>query len=118
MVAPVLPMLTDSDTHLDDLLGRIAAVGASRVTVFGLHLRGSTRGWFMDWLARTHPHLVAPYRELYRRGAYLPEEYRDALHRRVTPLLAKHGLAPGQRPFAMRSAPAVEAAGALQPTLF
>ena len=63
MVAPVLPRLTDSVEHLDDLLGRIAAAGATGVTVFALHLRGSTRGWFMSWLARSHPELVAEYRE-------------------------------------------------------
>ena len=62
MVAPVLPHLTDSAEHLDRLLGQIAAAGATGVTVFGLHLRGSTRGWFMTWLARSHPELVATYR--------------------------------------------------------
>ena len=36
----------------------------------------------------------------------------------VAPLLARHGLEPDNRPFAMRSAPAVQSAGALQPTLF
>src|ERR1700680_21408 len=50
MVAPVLPHLTDSVEHLDALLGDIASAGASSVTVFGLHLRRSTRGWFMSWL--------------------------------------------------------------------
>src|SRR6476619_4426968 len=59
MVAPVL-------THLN------AAAGATSVTVFGLHLRGSTRGWFMSWLGRTHPELTGRYRELYRGSAYLP----------------------------------------------
>src|ERR1700704_1406756 len=66
MVAPVLPHLTDSVEHLDGLLGQIAAAGAPGVTVFGLHLRRSTRGWFMSWLARSHPELVGHYRELYR----------------------------------------------------
>ena len=119
MVAPVLPMLTDSSEHLDALLGRIAAAGATGVTVFALHLRGSTRGWFMGWLAREFPELVAPYREMYGRGAYLPQGYRDALRARVAPLLAKHRLHPDNRPFALRSAPAAQSAGALlQPTLF
>ena len=118
MVAPVLPLLTDSVEQLDGLLERIAAAGATGVTVFGLHLRGSTRGWFMAWLAGAHPDLVADYRALYGRGAYLPAEYRDMLRSRATPLIAKHGLAADSRPFAMRSAPAAPAAGALQPTLF
>ena len=118
MVAPVLPGLTDSADHLDDLLGRIAAAGATSATVFGLHLRGSTRGWFMDWLARSYPDLVGEYRRLYRRGAYLPAEYRAELARTAAPLMARHGLVGAPR----MSAPAPDAVPAavepLQPTLF
>jgi DNA repair photolyase len=117
MVAPVLPRLTDSVEHLDGLLGAIAAAGATGVTVFGLHLRGSTRGWFMSWLARSHPELVGDYRELYRRGAYLPSAYRSMLHDRVAPLVAKHGLA-GDRPSRAAETPAAPTAEVLQPTLF
>lgn len=119
MVAPVLPLLTDSVEHLDRLLGEIAAAGANGVTVFGLHLRGSTRGWFMAWLARSHPELVGEYRQLYRRGAYLPSSYREMLHDRVTPLVARHGLAPDRRSLrsADTSAPPLTAELA-QPTLF
>lgn len=107
MVAPVLPHLTDSAEHLDSLLGQIAAAGATGVTVFGLHLRSSTRGWFMGWLARSHPELVATYRQLYRRSAYLPEDYRQMLRRRAAPLVAKYGLTGDHRPF--RSAPPIAA---------
>lgn len=117
MVAPVLPHLTDSVEHLDGLLGQIAAAGANDVTVFGLHLRGSNRGWFMEWLARSHPGLVSRYRELYRRGGYPPREYRDMLHRRAAPLIAKHGLAGDQRPFTPPPALSAIAAPAQQ-TLF
>ncbi|CAN5706907.1 Rv2578c family radical SAM protein [soil metagenome] len=117
MVAPVLPHLTDSVEHLDILLGQIAEAGATGVTVFGLHLRGSTRGWFMAWLARAHPELVAPYRQLYRRGAYLPEEYRAMLRRRAAPLIAKYSLTGDQRRFSRPVQPA-PAAEDLQPTLF
>ncbi|MCV7289514.1 Rv2578c family radical SAM protein [Mycolicibacterium wolinskyi] len=118
MVAPVLPYLTDSADQLDALLGRIAAAGATGVTVFGLHLRGSTRGWFMSWLARSHPELTWRYRELYRRGAYLPAEYRDALRARVQPLIRAHGLAAGPR--AMSPAPVLgeRAPEPVQQTLF
>ncbi|OBI61009.1 Rv2578c family radical SAM protein [Mycobacterium sp. E796] len=114
MVAPVLPHLTDSTEHLDGLLGQIAAAGATGVTVFGLHLRGSTRGWFMSWLARSHPELVGRYRELYRRGAYLPPSYRDMLRERAAPLIAKYRLGGDPRPV-----PPTAATPALpQPTLF
>ncbi|MEW5813383.1 MAG: Rv2578c family radical SAM protein [Actinomycetota bacterium] len=119
MVAPVLPRLTDSVAHLDDLLGRIAAAGATSVTVFGLHLRGSTRGWFMDWLAASYPDLVGEYRHLYRRGAYLPADYRAMLAQRAAPLVAKYGLAPGRSFREARVRPTVAAAAApTQPALF
>jgi DNA repair photolyase len=120
MVAPVLPHLTDSTEHLDWLLGQVAAAGATGVTVFGLHLRGSTRGWFMSWLANAHPELVAKYRELYRRGAYLPPSYRELLRATAAPLIAKHKLGGDQRP-SEPSSPAAEAAAMPEPvqgTLF
>jgi DNA repair photolyase len=116
MVAPVLPYLTDSVEHLDGLLRQIAAAGANGVTVFGLHLRGSTRGWFMSWLARAYPQLVGQYRELYRRGAYLPRSYRDDLRARAAPLITKYGLGGDQR--RSNAPPPQRVVDALQPTLF
>ncbi|MCV7078353.1 Rv2578c family radical SAM protein [Mycobacterium szulgai] len=115
MVAPVLPHLTDSVEQLDRLLGQIAAAGATGVTVFGLHLRGSTRGWFMEWLARAHPELVGRYRELYRRGAYLPPHYRENLRQRAAPLIAKYRLHGDHRPVPRTPEAMPEP---LQPTLF
>jgi DNA repair photolyase len=117
MVAPVLPYLTDSVEHLDGLLRQIAGAGATGVTVFGLHLRGSTRGWFMSWLTHTYPHLVGRYRELYRRGAYLPAAYRDELQARAKPLIAKYALTCERRVATSETLPP-DAAGALQPALF
>ncbi len=92
MVAPVLPLLTDSAEALDALLGRIAAAGATGASVLALHLRPGTREWFLAWLAREHPALVESYARLYRRGAYVDPEYRRALGARVAPLLRRHGL--------------------------
>ena len=117
MVAPVLPKLTDSPEQLGDLLRRIAEAGATGVTVFGLHLRGSTRGWFMQWLQRSHPELVSDYRQLYRRGAYLPQDYRDMLRTRVAPLVARYGLT-GRVPMARAGAVSSEVTAPAHPTLF
>src|ERR1700744_4094486 len=116
MVAPVLPYLTDSAEHLDGLLRQIAEAGAVGVTVFGLHLRGSTRGWFMSWLSRTYPQLVGRYREVYRRGGDLAPSSRDGLRGRGAPLIAPYGLAGDQRRF--DTAPPPQAVEAPQPTLF
>jgi DNA repair photolyase len=91
-LAPVLPGLTDDEESLDAALGAIAASGATGVTVLALHLRPGAREWFLAWLGRAHPELLPRYQQLYRRGAYVPGEYRDELTRRVAPLLARHGL--------------------------
>jgi DNA repair photolyase len=96
MVAPVIPYLTDSERHLDELLEAIAGAGAAGVTAFPMHLRGSTRGWFLSWLAEEHPALVRRYRQLYGRGAYVSPEYSAWLRARIDPLILRHGLS-GER---------------------
>ena len=93
MVAPVIPYLTDSKAHLDELLGALAEAGATGVTAFPLHLRSSTKPWFLEWLAEEHPALIRRYRGLYGRGAYVTPEYSSWLRERMQPLVRKHGLA-------------------------
>lgn len=92
LVAPVLPMITDSDDQLDRLLGKVAAAGASGATVFALHLRPGAREWFWAYLIRHHPGLVDAYAELYAGGAYVLRSYAADLARRVRPLLRHHRL--------------------------
>ena len=72
----------------------------------------------MSWLAKAHPELVPEYRNLYRRGAYLPAEYREMLRDRAAPLVRKHGLVPDRRSFRAAEAPPASAEPAGQRTLF
>jgi DNA repair photolyase len=92
LVAPILPMITDSDEQIDALLGQIAAAGASSATVFALHLRPGAREWFLHYLGRHHPRLLGPYGRLYRNGSYVTRSYAANLARRSSALLRKHGL--------------------------
>jgi DNA repair photolyase len=92
LVAPVLPMITDSDEQLDHTLGEIAASGATGATVFALHLRPGAREWFLRYLRPHHPELVDAYAELYRKGSYVTRAYATDLARRSSVLLRKHGL--------------------------
>jgi DNA repair photolyase len=108
-LAPVLPGLTDGTAELDAALGAVAAAGASGITVIPLHLRPGAREWFMAWLSREHPDLVARYEQLYARRAYVPAEYRTWLSQRVAPLLAKHGLDHQSRGTARKADPAMTA---------
>jgi DNA repair photolyase len=90
MVAPVLPYLTDSTAQLDAVFTALADAGATHVTVLALHLRPGTKEWFMANLERDRPDLVPRYRALYGRGSLASKDYRDSLHARVRPLLARH----------------------------
>jgi DNA repair photolyase len=92
LVAPVLPMITDSDEQLDRLLGQIAAAGATGATVFALHLRPGAREWFWRYLTSYHPQLLDAYTELYRGSSYVSRSYASDLSRRSSALLRRHGL--------------------------
>jgi DNA repair photolyase len=92
LVAPILPMITDSDEQLDHILGEVATAGASGATVFALHLRPGAREWFLRYLGIQHPQLVDAYAELYRKGSYVTRAYATDLARRSSALLHKHGL--------------------------
>ena len=55
--------------------------GATSIGGQTLFLRGSVRQVFFDWLREHRPDLVPRYEELYRRGAYLPEDERREIER-------------------------------------
>lgn len=121
LVAPILPMITDSDEQLDRLLGKVAAAGASSATVFALHLRPGAREWFWRYLRAHRSDLLPAYDELYRGSAYVLRSYADDLTRRVRPLLRRHGLDGSARPLRApddRRAHGAEARPVTEPTLF
>ncbi len=90
---PILPHLTDSIAALDHALTRIAEAGATRVVFGALHLRPGAKQWFLEWIAREHPHLVSSYLGLYPGASTTaPKAYRSWLAKRVRPLLRVHGL--------------------------
>jgi DNA repair photolyase len=94
-LAPVLPALTDATAQLDDALGRLKAAGATSVLYTSLRLGPDVREWFLAWLAREHPCLVARYEQLNASGSRAPESYRRLLQARMTVLLRRHGLRDG-----------------------
>ncbi|SEE62868.1 Rv2578c family radical SAM protein [Ruania alba] len=91
MAMPILPWLTDSTEHLDELFGAIREAGGTWVTAGPLHLRPGAREWFMAWLAREYPALVPKYRALFGRGSYTSTEYREWLSGRVREMRRQHG---------------------------
>jgi DNA repair photolyase len=79
LVAPVLPGLSDSDAQLTEVVEACADAGAVSISGVALHLRGTVRGHYLDWLARERPELVRLHRERFRRGGYQPDEERQRI---------------------------------------
>ncbi|MFC4126881.1 Rv2578c family radical SAM protein [Nocardia rhizosphaerae] len=98
MAAPIIPYLTDGSAQLDALVTAVAAAGAHSAVGFPMHLRGSTRGWFLSWLGAEHPALLRRYRQLYGHGANVTPTYARWLRERIDPLLIANGLRHDQDP--------------------
>ncbi len=77
LVAPVLPGLSDREDQLRAVVEACAAAGATSIAGVALHLRGSLRAHYFDWLERERPDLVRLHRARFPRGAYQTEEARD-----------------------------------------
>ncbi len=79
LVAPLMPGINDAPEQVEALLTAAEAAGAVGIGGIALHLRGETRGVFLDWLRSARPDLVNRYERLYARGAYAPPAERERL---------------------------------------
>jgi DNA repair photolyase len=93
LVAPLMPGVNDAPEQLEPIMELAAEAGAAFVTGIALHLRGDVKQLWFEWLQAHRPELVARYRQLYRRGAYMPPEERKRLAR----LVAGPDVPPGTR---------------------
>ena len=96
-VMPILPLLTDGEPALRDLLAAAARAGAGQTIWNVLFLRGATRPFFMDFLRRELPWLRPRYTELYAGGSSASAEYREAIDRLMGRLAREAGLGGLQR---------------------
>ena len=83
LIAPLMPGINDAPEQVERLLETAAAAGATSIGGVALHLRGEVRQVFMSWLKAQRPDLLARYEQLYRRGAYAPQQERERLARIV-----------------------------------
>ncbi|ADD45721.1 Rv2578c family radical SAM protein [Stackebrandtia nassauensis] len=92
LLAPILPFLTDSPEQLRTMVSACADAGATAVTPIVLHLRSGAREWFLKWLWREYPGLVADYQLLYSGGSYADKEYQAHVSGMVNDLAAEYGI--------------------------
>jgi DNA repair photolyase len=92
---PVMPGLTDGERQLDRLAKTARDAGALWFDGAPMFLMPSAQKVFLPLLKREFPELVARYRELYARSAFLSGEYKEMLRGRVAKIRQRYGLEAG-----------------------
>jgi len=72
-LSPVLPGLTDDVNHLEEVVAAAAATGVDFLSTGVLRLGPGISEYYLPFLEREHPRLVARYQHLYRRN-YAPAQ--------------------------------------------
>ncbi|MFC0866174.1 radical SAM protein [Sphaerimonospora cavernae] len=106
LMAPILPLITDSTDHLQATVRRAAEAGAVSVTPLVLRLSAGVREWYLGWLAREHPGLVPRYQALYGRGQVADAAYRARVAEQVRALAEMYGIGRSARRWRRRRSPA------------
>jgi DNA repair photolyase len=119
LIAPLMPGINDAPEQVERIIEIATEAGAVNIGGITLHLRGSVRAVYFDWLRGYRPDLVPRYEELYARGAYAPERDRRRIEaaagvpgRRLDPYPERFRYRPGRRsPASSREAPRAGPAG-------
>jgi DNA repair photolyase len=83
LIAPLMPGINDSPEQVERIVALATEAGAVHIGGATLHLRGSVKGIFFEWLREHRPDLLERYSRLYARGAYIPADERRAIELRA-----------------------------------
>ncbi len=97
LIAPVLPGISDSEEQLREVVEACAAAGAVSISGVALHLRGTLRAHYLDWLRNARPDLVGLHRRRFRRGAYQEDVERRRIEDIVRSTARRCGVTGGER---------------------
>jgi DNA repair photolyase len=95
LVAPIVPLLTDSREALGRLFAAARDAGAHRVNGGVLRLGPTARKRFFAQIAAEFPELLARYERHFARSSNAEPAYREALTRRLTKLQVEFGFPAG-----------------------
>ncbi|WP_233532024.1 SPL family radical SAM protein [Paenibacillus alkalitolerans] len=92
-LAPIVPLLTDGGSDLQEVIHAAAEAGASFVmpSIMRLSTR-EVKYWFFHCIGQHYPHLTEKMARLYERSAYVPNDYKEPVMDTVKTLLKQHGL--------------------------
>jgi len=79
LVAPLQPGINDQPEQVERIVELCSEAGAVSIGGIALHLRGSVKPLWFEWLEENRPDLLPLYHKLYARGAYAPQAERDRL---------------------------------------
>ncbi|GII51907.1 radical SAM protein [Planotetraspora thailandica] len=105
LMAPILPLITDSADHLQATVRRAADAGAVSITPIVLRLPSGAREWYMSWLEREHPGLVPRYQALYGKAPTADPAYRQRIADQVHGLAEAYGIGQAARRWRRRRTP-------------
>jgi DNA repair photolyase len=90
-LSPVLPGLTDDDSHLEAVVASAAEHGAQFVFSQALRLGPGITEYYLPFIEREFPELLPRYRMLYQRNSP-PPGYAEGVSRRVAEMKRRYGL--------------------------
>ena len=125
LIGPMIPGVNDSPEQVGEIVELATEAGAESIRGIPLHLRADVRDIWFEWLEEHRPDLIPRYRELYRRGAYMPRDEQERLRALASPRrpLARRRYIRGRGEAGGRAAPTSradveQAPPAEQPSLF
>jgi DNA repair photolyase len=91
-LAPVLPLINDSEPSLDAVAHAAARAGAYALGGNVVYLKKCAQDVFFPFLEAHFPALLRRYRERFERDAYLRGAYPETIHERLDRVRRRYGL--------------------------
>ena len=92
LMHPIMPHINDSEEAMDTVCAAATLAGAVSFSAAPLFLKPCSKQVFLPFIEKHFPALLAKYRHLYARHAYLDGEYPERIRARVIALTEKYGL--------------------------
>ena len=91
-LAPILPLINDSDASLDAVAQAAARAGAGKLGGNVVYLKPCAQSSFFPFLREHFPALLRRYRERFARDAYLRGAYPETIRLRLDRIRKRYGL--------------------------
>jgi DNA repair photolyase len=91
-LAPILPLINDSDASVDAVAKASARAGAVKLSGNVVFLKKCAQAAFFPFLAEHFPQLLRRYRERFERTAFLRGSYPETIQERISRIRRRYGL--------------------------